>query len=234
MVIDTSAILAILLNEPDRRRFDEAIEADPMRLLAAPAYLETSMVLFGRRGDAGLNRLERMIGLAEIDVAPFTAQHAELARLAARTNGFPRATSVAAWQRARLELARLKAELTERQTEVKSADEALKQASTELKAPAKPATASTPAAPAAPVTPAAAAEAKAARAKRLAALKQDHVGVLGRSERAQFIVTTIRDHLTRAACTHYLDRLDAVSGVIGCTAKWCPRCGARLESPRLE
>lgn len=82
MVIDTSAILAILLNEPDRRRFDEAIEADPMRLLAAPAYLETSMVLFGRRGDAGLNRLERMIGLAEIDVAPFTAQHAELARLA--------------------------------------------------------------------------------------------------------------------------------------------------------
>lgn len=53
-------------------------------------------------------------------------------------------------------------------------------------------------------------------------------------ERAQFIVTTIRDHLTRAECTHYVDRLDAVSGVIGCAAKWCPRCGARLESPRLE
>ncbi|BCI78817.1 hypothetical protein MTY66_04420 [Mycolicibacterium sp. TY66] len=53
-------------------------------------------------------------------------------------------------------------------------------------------------------------------------------------ERAQFIVTTIRDHLARAECTHYLDRLDALSAVIGCTAKWCPRCGARLESPRLE
>jgi hypothetical protein len=53
-------------------------------------------------------------------------------------------------------------------------------------------------------------------------------------ERAQFIVTTIRDHLTRAECTHYLDRLDAISGVIGCTAKWCPRCGTRLDRLVLE
>lgn len=116
---------------------------------------------------------------------------AELARLAARTNGFPRATSLAAWQRARLDLARLKAELTERQTEVKNADEALKKASAELKAPPKPATASTPAAPAAPVTPAAAAEAKAARSKRLAALKQEIKTQTARRAAAEESVTKL-------------------------------------------
>lgn len=54
------------------------------------------------------------------------------------------------------------------------------------------------------------------------------------AERAQFIVATIRDHLARAGCTHYLDRLDTISGVIGCTAMWCPRCGTRLKAPRLD
>lgn len=54
------------------------------------------------------------------------------------------------------------------------------------------------------------------------------------AEHARFIVTTIRDHLARAECTHYLDRLDTISGVIGCVAKWCPRCGTRLNSTRLD
>lgn len=54
------------------------------------------------------------------------------------------------------------------------------------------------------------------------------------AERARFIITTIRDHLARAGCTHYLDRLDSISGVIGCTARWCPRCGTRLKSARFD
>lgn len=49
-------------------------------------------------------------------------------------------------------------------------------------------------------------------------------------ERARFIVTTIRYHLTRAACTHHPDKLDAVSGVIGAAARWCAACGARLPA----
>lgn len=50
------------------------------------------------------------------------------------------------------------------------------------------------------------------------------------AERARFIVSTIRDHLTRAGCTHYLDELNAISAVIGTTARWCAGCGARLSA----
>ena len=82
MVIDISALLAILLNEPDRRAFDEAIDRDLVRLMAAPTYLETSMVIAGRRGDAGLNRLQRLVDVADIEIVAFTGEHAELARLA--------------------------------------------------------------------------------------------------------------------------------------------------------
>lgn len=48
-------------------------------------------------------------------------------------------------------------------------------------------------------------------------------------QRAEFIVTTIRDHLTRKSCTHHLDKFDAVSSVLGTAVQWCPTCGARLS-----
>lgn len=47
-------------------------------------------------------------------------------------------------------------------------------------------------------------------------------------ERAQFIVTTIRDHLRRQACTHHPDKLDAISTVLGSGVDCCPTCGIRL------
>lgn len=47
-------------------------------------------------------------------------------------------------------------------------------------------------------------------------------------QRAEFIVTTIRDHLTRAACTHHVDKLDAITTVVGADVDWCPTCGVRL------
>ncbi|MDO3401269.1 hypothetical protein QWI29_14610 [Mycolicibacterium neoaurum] len=54
------------------------------------------------------------------------------------------------------------------------------------------------------------------------------------AERARFIVSTIRDHLTRAGCTHYRAELDAISAVIGTTACWCAGCGARLSALSLS
>src|SRR5690606_24709444 len=50
MVIDTSAFLAILLQEAEARAFAEAIEQDPVRLVSAGTFLETSMVLQARHG----------------------------------------------------------------------------------------------------------------------------------------------------------------------------------------
>jgi hypothetical protein len=51
-------------------------------------------------------------------------------------------------------------------------------------------------------------------------------------QRAQFIVTTIRDHLKRKSCTHNLDRLDAVTVALGTSVDWCPTCGMRLPVQR--
>jgi hypothetical protein len=49
-------------------------------------------------------------------------------------------------------------------------------------------------------------------------------------ERAQFIVTTIRDHLRRRACAHHLDNLGAISEILGTAVLWCPNCGTRLQA----
>ncbi|MGV0700899.1 hypothetical protein [Mycolicibacter sinensis] len=48
------------------------------------------------------------------------------------------------------------------------------------------------------------------------------------AQRAQFVVTTIRDHLRRQACTHHLDKLDEISTVLGSGVEYCPTCGIRL------
>ena len=45
MVIDTSAIVAILLDEPERAAFDRHIEADPVRLVSAVGRVEAGMVI---------------------------------------------------------------------------------------------------------------------------------------------------------------------------------------------
>lgn len=50
------------------------------------------------------------------------------------------------------------------------------------------------------------------------------------AERARLIVSTIRDHLARVECTHHLDKLGAVSSIIGTAPRWCAGCGARLSS----
>ena len=50
MVIDSSALVAILLGEPDRVRLQGAIEGDAVRLVSAVTKLESGMVMAGRLG----------------------------------------------------------------------------------------------------------------------------------------------------------------------------------------
>jgi ribonuclease VapC len=82
VIVDSSALVAILRNEPERERFVEAIAAAPSRSMAAPNLLETSMVLAGRQEDAILERLDAFLHEAGIRVLPFTAEHAAAARYA--------------------------------------------------------------------------------------------------------------------------------------------------------
>ena len=51
MVLDTSALLAVLLEEPEAPKFAQAIAADPRRLLSAFSALETAVVIEAKKGE---------------------------------------------------------------------------------------------------------------------------------------------------------------------------------------
>ena len=87
MILDTSALLAILLDEPERRRFVEAIEADPTRVLSAATLVECSIVLEVRHGPDGVRDLDLLLARAEISVAPVDVDQAYEARHAFRNFG---------------------------------------------------------------------------------------------------------------------------------------------------
>jgi len=79
MVIDTSAIVAILFDEPDQRRYGEAIEAATVRLVSAVTRVELAFVIEGRKRGAGRERLERFFQLTGAEIAAVTPQQAEIA-----------------------------------------------------------------------------------------------------------------------------------------------------------
>lgn len=80
MVLDTSAILAILFNEPERRAFAEAIEAAEGCVLSAANFVEASIVLESRYGAEGVRALDRLLSAANIEVAVVDIAQAIAAR----------------------------------------------------------------------------------------------------------------------------------------------------------
>jgi len=87
MVIDTSALLAILWNEAERRRFNEAIQADPRRLISAATVLEASLVVESRGGEPAGRELDLFLHRARFQVAPVDFEQVEIARAAFRQYG---------------------------------------------------------------------------------------------------------------------------------------------------
>ena len=87
MVLDTSALLAILLDEPERRRFNELIEADLVRLISAANVLETTIVLESRSGEAAGRELDLFLHRAKVEVTAVDGDQVEIARAAFRRFG---------------------------------------------------------------------------------------------------------------------------------------------------
>jgi ribonuclease VapC len=87
MVIDTSALTAILLDEAEAERIGIAIEDDPVRLLSAASLLETSIVIETRFGEAGGRELDLLVHRAKIEIASVDAVLTEVARAAFRKWG---------------------------------------------------------------------------------------------------------------------------------------------------
>jgi len=82
MVIDTSALLAILFDEPERRLFNEAVEAAESRLLSTATFVEVSIVIESRFGAEGLRDLDLFIERAGIDLVAVDSEQAYMARRA--------------------------------------------------------------------------------------------------------------------------------------------------------
>ena len=83
IVVDSSALVAILRREPEADAFLEIIASADRSLLSAVSLLETSMVLAGRSGDAtSWTELDALIARAGMEVVPQDAALTETARAA--------------------------------------------------------------------------------------------------------------------------------------------------------
>jgi ribonuclease VapC len=82
MVIDSSALLAILQDEPERRALVEAIESADRRCLSVVNLVEASIVLEARRGPTAARFLDTLVERAGIEVVGVDREQGELARRA--------------------------------------------------------------------------------------------------------------------------------------------------------
>src|SRR5579863_110260 len=82
MVIDTSALIAILQREPERRSFLEAIESADLTRMSIASFVESSIIIESRYGAEGLRDLDRFISRAIIELIPVDEEQGQLARSA--------------------------------------------------------------------------------------------------------------------------------------------------------
>ncbi|MDP6875016.1 MAG: type II toxin-antitoxin system VapC family toxin [Alphaproteobacteria bacterium] len=87
MVIDTSAIIAILRDEPERRRFNEIIESVDACYFSTASLLETRIVLHSRKRDRVLLTLDGFMSEADIEIVDVSRDIAEIAFDAFRKYG---------------------------------------------------------------------------------------------------------------------------------------------------
>lgn len=87
MVLDTSAVAAILLKEPEWARLAQALDEDPVRLMSAATLLELGMVMETRRGGEGRDAVDSLLLRARVTIVPFDEEQARVARVAWRAFG---------------------------------------------------------------------------------------------------------------------------------------------------
>ena len=87
MILDASAILAVLFDEPDADRFIRAIAEAPVCRMSAANFLEAAFVIEARTGTAGGHELDLFIEKAAIELVPVSVEQAQAARQAWRRFG---------------------------------------------------------------------------------------------------------------------------------------------------
>lgn len=87
MVIDTSALLAILLGEPERAHFLKLTSESGIRLLSAANALETAIVVESRRGEAAGREFDLFLHRTKIEIVAVDGEQVSIARYAWRKFG---------------------------------------------------------------------------------------------------------------------------------------------------
>jgi ribonuclease VapC len=80
VIVDTSAIVSIILDEPDRLNFEDAVSAAAELRMSAATLVEATLVLEGRAGAAGGALLERWVAGVGVEICPVTERTARLAQ----------------------------------------------------------------------------------------------------------------------------------------------------------
>jgi ribonuclease VapC len=82
VIIDSSALAAILLAEPEAMRLTVAITTSGVCRLPASCFVETAMVLISRKGESAAYDLDQYLSRGRIEIAPFSVAQAHIARSA--------------------------------------------------------------------------------------------------------------------------------------------------------
>jgi ribonuclease VapC len=87
MIIDTSALVAVLDQELEAERIVRTLASAPERILSAANLVEVGIVTQARRGDDGARDLDLLLAKLRVDIAVVTANQADIARKAFRRYG---------------------------------------------------------------------------------------------------------------------------------------------------
>ncbi|MEM1044055.1 MAG: type II toxin-antitoxin system VapC family toxin [Bacteroidota bacterium] len=80
IVVDPSALIAILLKEEDARRYTSALEDASMSLIASASYVELCAVMSKRRPSKSLAAVDEILAEMNVVIEPFTPEQARMAR----------------------------------------------------------------------------------------------------------------------------------------------------------
>lgn len=80
MIIDTSAVIAILWDEPERGAFNDAIVHAGVRQMSTATFVEASLAVESSRGYDGLRDFDLFIATAGIELVPVDVDQARIAR----------------------------------------------------------------------------------------------------------------------------------------------------------
>lgn len=87
MIIDSSAVIAIVRDEPDAAALAEALLRAGRSRMSAATYLETSIVVEARRDPVATRVVDTILSRFGVEIEAFTPEHAEIARAAYRDFG---------------------------------------------------------------------------------------------------------------------------------------------------